>query len=365
MATGWPWKLPPEMTRPPPVASADGSQSSGSTVSGYATGALATRTGSSAVSGLLSQFNLPTQSVTSTGASDPQSGSGCGWYAFGHSAVTDVTGDVSTGLPKAPTDVDSATPANALSGYITDTGGGACGLLSYDNLYGGGLARPVGDLVGDEMGSAPYVKIADTAGGSAAAVSGATYVVSNVLTATPQKSTSGAAAFAKRQVVLFPNNGESGGKGLVSVTLSSASVDCASGSSGADGTVVGKYSVTLGWWGQKMTAPLDASPRWHTATWTYDSGSSATPVLAGGSDTWDPANTRLGNGLMLNQLIVSSLTGSAPSVVNVGATSGLRGFTNGILSLSTASTLTNEAGAGYSAVKLQIGQLTCVADDQR
>lgn len=347
------------------VASADGSQSSGSTVSGYASGAIATLSGSAPISGLISQFNLPTEAVTTTGSASPQSGSGCQWYGFGHSGVNNVTGDVSTGLPKAPSNVDAATPVNTLSGYIRDSGSGGCGLLSFDNLHGGGLARPTGDPIGDQMGAAPYVSIADTATGSAAAVSGAAYVSSNVLTSIPQKSTAGASAFAKRKVVLFPNNPESGGQGLVSVTLNSASVDCASGSSTADGTVIGKYSVTMGWWGQKITAPIDASPRWHTATWTYNSSTSATPVLASGSDTWDPSTTRLGNGLMLNQVIVSSLAGSAPAVVNVGATSGLRGFTSGIVSLSTASTLTNELGAGYSAIKVQLGQLTCVADDQR
>jgi prepilin-type N-terminal cleavage/methylation domain-containing protein len=347
------------------VASADGSQSSGSTVAGYATGALASRSGYVPVSGLLTQFNLPTQAVSTTGSSSPQAGSGCHWYGFGRTAVVDGTGSVATGLPKAPSDVDSATPANQLYGSVMDNSGSSCGLLSFDNLEGGGLARPAGDLLGDEMGAAPYVSVPDIAGGSASAISGGAYVSSNALTSVPQKSISGASAFAKRKVVLFPNNPESGGQGLVSVTLGSAQVDCGSGSSSTTGSVVGKYAVTLGWWGQHLVAPLDANPRWHTATWSYDSSAASPMTLASGSDTWDPNSTRLGNGTMLNQLIVSSF-GTAPAVVNNGALqSGLRGFTNGILSLTTASTLVNEAGVGYSAIKLQLGQLTCVADDQR
>jgi hypothetical protein len=110
---------------------------------------------------------------------------------------------------------------------------------------------------------------------------------------------------------------------------------------------------------------LDTMPKWHTATWTYDTTAGAAPVLASGSDVWDPTTTRLGNFSLLSQVIVSSLTSNLPNVVNTGATSGVRGFTNGIMSLSTASTLTNEAGAGYSSIKVQLGQLTCVADDQR
>ena len=345
------------------VASADGSQSSGSTVAGYATGALATQTGATTISGLLSQFNLPTQAVTSSGAAGPQSGAGCGWYGFGHTALNDITGDISTGLPKAPADVDPLVPANVLSGSITDNSGGSCGLLSYDNLANGGVALGSANPTGFEMGAAPFVKVFDTGSGSLPAIQGAAYVNSNALVSVPQKSTSGAAAFSKRQVILFPNNPEAGtNKGLVAVTLTQASVDCASGTSTTDGTVVGKYSLKLEWWGK---GPADSVLTWHTATWSYDSGAAAAPVLASGSDTWDPVNTSLGNGLKLSQLVVASLTGGAPAVVNSGATSGLRGFTNGILTLTTGSTQSNEAGAGYSAIKVQLGQLTCVSDDQR
>ena len=344
------------------VASAAGSQASGSTASGYASGAVATRTGSAPVTGLVSQFNLPTQGVSSSGMAASQSGVSCGWYGFGRSALSRVTGDISTGLPRVPVDVDLALPGNTLSGNLVDNGGGECGLMTYDNHFGGGLPRPAGDLIGNQMGAPPYVRIADTTGGSATAVSGATYLVSNPLTSAAQTSSSGASSFVKRQVVLFPNNPDSGGKGLVSITLDSARVDCRSGVSGVDGTVAGAYRLALGWWGK---ASSDSTPRWHTASWAYDSASSTAPVLASGSDSWDPATTVLGNGLLLDQVVTSSLAGSAPAVVTVGATSGLRGFTSGTLSLSSASTLTNETGVGYSAVKLQVGQLTCVADDQR
>ena len=343
------------------LSSADGSQSSGSSVSGYTTGALATRTGRTAVSGLASQFNLPTQPVSSTGTSGPNSGSGCGWYGFSSTGVSDATGDVSTGLPKSPLDVDTAVPPKMMSGYIANNGGGSCGQLSYDNLVDGGAGRPAGDLVGYEMGGAPYVKVPD-AGGSGPSIVGSTYVSSNIITAIPQKTISGASVSVGREVVLFPNNPESGGLGLFSARLTSASVDCASGSSSVLGSVVGKYVLSAGWWGKGL---VDAAARWHTASWTYNSSTGVNPVLTPGSDTWDPANTVLGNGTRLSQLVTAPATTLLPSSVSTGATSGQRGFSNGILSFTSASTLLNESSPGFSAITVQLGQVSCVADDQR
>jgi prepilin-type N-terminal cleavage/methylation domain-containing protein len=338
------------------IANANGAQSSGSTAAGYAGGALVTRTGAATLSGLQAQFSLPTQAAATSGSSSAQAGTGCSWFGFGRTGVTDVTGDVSSGLPKAPADVDAASPANMLSGQVFDNSGGSCGLLSYDNLAGGGIARS--DALGAAMGSAPFVNAADGTGGTAA-ISGSAYLTSNALTTAPQKSTAGATAFAKRAVVLFPNAPNTGGHGLVSVTLNSASVTCASSTSG--GTTSAAYSVTVNWWGQ---GSADSAAKWHTATWTYDSTTGSSPVLTSGSDTWNPSQTSLGNGLKLSDLLVSSFA-TAPAVLTTGTQTGLRGFADGIVSFASASTLSNESGTGFSALKLQVGQLTCAADDQR
>lgn len=346
------------------VANADGAQSSGSSVSGYVTGALATRTGQSPVTGELTQFALPATAASTTGSTSAQDGGSCSWYAFGSTANTNANGNVSSGLPLAPANA-AATPPNVMSGAIMTNGGGSCGLLAYDNTVNGGSPRPATDALGFEMGAKPFVRMADVTGAPAAAVKGSSYVMSNSLTSTPQKTQSGAAAAMTQQLVLFPNNPESTGPGLVSVKLTSASVDCVSGSSTVDGTVVGKYDLTLSWWGR---GPSDSAARMHSARWTYDSSVSATPVLAAGSDTWDPANTSLGNSKKLSELVTSPVAGFAPSTVAAsaaGQTSGLRGFTNPILSLTTASTLLNESSPGFSSIRVQFGQLTCVADDQR
>ena len=350
------------------LSSADGAQSSGSSVSGFATGALATRTGSAAVSGLANKFALPTQPLTSSNSGSPVSaGAGCSWYSWGSNGVSNGGGDVSTGLPKSPANVDAAATPNSMSGFISSNGGGSCGQLSYDNLAGApaGIPRVVSnvDPLGFEMGAAPYVKALDVTSGSVQAILGSTYVSSNDLTSTPQKSISGASAKALQPVTLFPNNAESLGQGLVSMRLLSASVDCTSATtSGSLGTAVGQYSFQLGWWGRGSLDPL---PRWHTAIWNYDSSINGAPVLTPGSDVWDPANTSLANSKKLSELIVAPASPAVPASLTTGATTGLRGFSDGIFSVTTASTLTNEAAPTYSQIKVQIGQLTCVADDQR
>ena len=349
------------------VAKLDGSQSSGSSVSGYVTGALVTRTGATPVTGKADRFALPSQAVTTSGGTNAQSGGpGCSWWGFGKTDTGNVTGDVSAGLPLAPANVNGATPFNKVTGYISRNSGGSCGQLSYDNLYGLGIGRPVVDSVGYEMGSAPYVQVPDTTSGSGASISGSGYVLSNPLPSSPQQTKSGAAAAMGASVVLFPNNPEAtfnatiGGKGLVAAQLDTGAIDCISGTSAVDGTAAGRYTLRLFWWGR---GTADAAARWHTATWTYNSSTDSAPVLATGSDTWDPANTVLGNGLRLSDLVQTS--GSAPNVVSTGANNGLRGFPTGVFTLTTAPTLVNESSPGFSAINVQLGQLTCVADDQR
>jgi len=346
------------------VVNLDGSQSSGSSVSGSATGALATRSGQPAVSGLATAFNLPTQSLTTTGASTPQGGSGCSWFGFGSTGVSDPGGDVSSGLPKAPADVDVAVPLRSTAAYIGYNGGGSCGQLSYDNTVGSGSPIPAtsGHSVGLEMGAPPFARVSDSSTFSGPSVAGSGYVNSNTLTALPQKTVSGATASMGREVVLFPNNPESGGRGVFSAKLTYSSVDCVSATPTVAGTAVGRYSLIVGWWGR---GPSDVAARWHSASWTYDSTASAAPVPALGNDVWDPSHTSFANSTTLSELITSPATSLVPSVLTTGATNGVRGFSGGILSVTTGSTLVNEAAPGYSAITLQLGLLTCVADDQR
>lgn len=348
------------------IASLDGAQSSGSSVTGYVTGALANQTGQPAVSGKVDQFAWPSPGASTSGSPSPRDGGSCAWYGFGLTGTTNVTSDISAGLPKAPANVADASPPNVVSGHIAHNGGGACGQLSYSNTVGGGVQRSTdaSDAIGQEMGSTPFVRIPDTSG-SGASIAGRGYVTSTPDSATPVQTKSGAQAVMGSQLVLFPNNAEAraNGHGLVEVRLTSAQVDCVSGAGGSPGTVSGRYSVTLGWWGRHVS---ESDARWHSASWTYDSASGTAPVRSTGSDMWDPQNTLLASGVTLADLVPGiSLGADGPAVIDEGAATGLRGFPTGVLTLTTASTLGNESGDGFSAINVRLGQLTCVADDLR
>lgn len=335
------------------VASLDGSQSSGSAVSGYAGGALARRTGQAVVEGKNARFQLPTQPVVEAGTGGPGTPSGCTWYGFGSSSVDNVTGDVAAGLPRSPANVDDgSSPRKAISGRLLDSSSNSCGVLGFTTVVDTGAPRS--DAVGAHMGNGPYVKLPDGGGSSSTALSGSVYVTATALTATPQRTRAGGRTTMARPIVLFPGAPDSGGVGLVTAQLTSASVDC---TSGTPGTVAAEYALTLKWWGKVGTEIA----RWHMATWTYNSASNPAPVLSAGSESWDPTVAVLSDGLRLSDLV----TGDAPGAGTSGAATGQRGFPNGILTLNTASTLSNESAPGFSSIKVQLGQLTCVADDER
>lgn len=338
------------------VVSLDGAQSSGSSVAGNVTGAMASRTGAAAVSGKTERFSLPSAGTTSSGAATAQNPGACTWFGFGKTGTANVTADLASGLPNAPANVAAASPPNVMKGYIEHNGGGTCQQLSYNNLVDGGTQRA--DTIGSLMGVAPFVAIRDTSA-SGPSIVGSGYVTSNPSTSSPVQTRAGAGASMDQALVLFPNSPETPGEGLVTARLETAQVDC-TGTSGAAGTASGSYELVVRWWGR---GPSDTSPVWHEATWTYTSSDPA-PVLTG--DTWDPSGTYLSDGVTtLDELVELSTSSGTPASISPGVDGGVRGFPSGILTLTTAPTLSNEAGAGYSAINARLGQLTCSADDRR
>jgi type II secretory pathway pseudopilin PulG len=340
------------------VVSLDGAQSSGSSVTGYAVGAVAKRTGFADVVGETSSFSLPGTTPTTTGSSAAQVGLSCSWFGFGATDTMNVTGDVTSGLPKAPLDVDTA---GVVGAAVLNSGSPTCGQMSYDNTAGGGVADTE---LGELFGAAPWVRVAEGSGGSPGVRSSGFVDATDPADGT--ETSSGGSASMDRAAVLFPHYPHSSGQGLVSVRLDESALTCASGVDDALGEVTGTYTLTLGWWGTSddpadETDPV-AAPSWHTAVWKYDSASGNEPVLQSGSDTWEPTATFLDDGRPLSDLVTG---GAAPGVVATGDTNGLRGFLDGIFSLTTAPTLEVEASPGFSAINVTVGRLTCVADDHR
>lgn len=341
------------------VASLDGAQSNGSSVSGYAAGAVARRTGQPVAESRNARFQLPAQPVSEAGSADPVTSSACAWYGHGRSSVGNVTADVAGGLPRSPTNVDDAvTPRNAISGQLDNDGSNACGLLGFTNVVDSGAPLSSADPIGSHFGTSPYVKVGD-ATGTGTALSGSAYVTSTPLTSAAQKTFSGGSVKMARPLVLFPTSPESATQGLVTAQLTSASVDCTSGTALTPGTIAAKYSLTLRWWGR--VGPTGTPAAWHEAVWTYDSTTDTAPVPASGSEPWEPSNAFLSNGRPLSDLV----TADVPAAVATGTTSGQRGFPGGIMTLTTVPTLSNESQPGFSAIKVRLGQLTCVADDER
>jgi type II secretory pathway pseudopilin PulG len=339
------------------VVSLDGAQSNGSSVTGYAVGAVAKRTGFADVIGETASFSLPGTSPTTSGSSLAQAGTDCSWYGFGASDTLNVTGDVTSGLPKAPADVDTSGVVRAA---VLNSGSPTCGQLSYDNTAGGGA---VNTELSTLFGATPWVRVSDGAG-SSPGIRSSGFVDATDLTDPTQETFSGGSASMTDAAVLFPNYPHSGDQGLVSVRLDAASVQCDSGDDVTLGEVTGTYMLSLGWWGTTDDPTDDtdaeAAPSWNTAVWEYDSASGTAPVLQAGSDVWDPTSTFLDDGRPLSDLVTG---GAAPSVVSTGDTNGLRGFLDGVFSLTTAPTI--DDGTGFSAINVKVGQLTCVADDQR
>ena len=194
----------------PVSRSLDGAQSSGSSVSGYATGAVARRTGQAVVEGLNARFQLPVSPVTTAGTRSAYTPSGCAWAAFGRSSLDNVTGDVASGLPKAPANVDGATPATPCPARLEDHASNTCGVLGFTTVVGAGNARS--DAVGALTGASPLAR-SPTPPPRDVAVSGSAYVTATSLLVNPQKTRSGARATMARPLVLFPGTPDNPGTG--------------------------------------------------------------------------------------------------------------------------------------------------------
>jgi prepilin-type N-terminal cleavage/methylation domain-containing protein len=348
------------------TATANGSLTTGSASSIEVRGGLASDGVSSDVVGANWLARAPSgysAGALSSGAVSAGGSGPCGWAAFGASNVQNATAAITGGVPLVPANVDGASPpANQASAALIANGSNPCGLFSFNN------ATTTYSLPATP-GSA-LVRIPDP-GGSAREVVSSAWVRASDALANPHTVGSGAATQTSRRVEILPGLVAAGqptsfiadGRGLVNVTLTSSSITCgASVTAGSpqSQSAAGSYNVTVDYW--VATNATGGGARTSTTfPWSSADAASADPlasllpssivVYQNGATTY-----------LLSDFISSwSLLRS----VTEGATNGVHSL-DGVLSLATVP-LRSVGGVPdpTSSVGVQVGRLSCVADDNR
>jgi len=297
--------------------------------------------------GTVSQSS-PLSGFTSAGGSD------CGWVGVGPTQVADVTASTDGGLPKVPSDVDSGIPpAHVSSAQLTSGSNGACGIFGFSNQSTSYDSKLMLDS------DTPLVRIANDSGNGVVA-SGSAWVNATSLTAVHSVS-AGASASSTKRVQLFPGASfVTDGAGVVDFRLTQSSIACTSVVTGgvAAQSATGLWTVTVDYWqatdilghGIRVTLPAYV---WNSAT---DAGS-IDPLAAlnlGNIVVYQMGTTTL----HLSDYIQSWST--ARSIVE-NPTSGVHQL-DAVVSITTQPVRQDDL---ISALGVEIGRLSCVADDNR
>ena len=334
------------------TAEADGSQSTGSTASSdvralYAVDALgSTYVGANGVA------TSPNTSVAPlTPVNNVSSGSNCGWVSTGKTTVSNMTAGTTGGLPQVPVNVDTATPPlnQALAQLWVAGSGNPCGSFSFSNQstsYSSAL----------QLNSLPLVRLSDDNSAGNIGASGSAWVNATTPTVSPHSVTSGANASTVRAVQLFPNASfVTDGRGLVDIKLTSSTIACSStvtSGTGVSQTSTGSYTVTVDWWQASGTRGSQ------TFSWNSSSGTGSADPLA----AINPASIVVyQNGATTLHLSDYISSWSSARSITEAPDSGIHQL-SGIVSVATQPVRDGDAA---SSVGLQVGNLSCVADDER
>ena len=297
--------------------------------------------------GTISQAS-PVSGFTSAG------GGSCGWVGVGPTQVDDVSAATDGGLPKVPSDVDSGTPpVHVSSAQLTSGSNGACGIFGFSNQSTSYDSKLMLDS------STPLVRIANDSG-NAVVASASAWVNATSLTAVHSVS-AGAMASSTKRVQLFPGASfVTDGAGVVDFRLTQASIACTSVVTAGVPveSSTGLWAVTVDYWvatdilghGVRVTLPAYT---WSSAT---DTGS-ADPLAAlnlGNVIVYQNGTTTL----RLSDYIQSWDT--ARSIVE-NPNSGVHQL-DAVVSVTTQPV---RQGDIISALDVEIGRLSCVADDNR
>src|SRR4051794_3795068 len=270
-------------------AEASGSSSTGSSAAADVHAFQAQDSGGLGYLGMWAVATSPNASAppgTPPGPINTATNGNCGWVGVGPTQVSNVTADVLAapgGLPRVPTNVDTASPpVNQATAQVTSNGSTQCKSFTFSNQSSGYAPSLMLDP------DLPLVRIPDP-GGNGTVVSGSAWVNATPATTTTHSVTSGANVASTQTLKLFMGatfmrqQSNYDGLGLVDIQLTRASIACSSTkSSGAvTQTSTGSWNVTIDYWkstdnsghGTRVTLPTYT---WNSAT---DTGS-ADPLAA-------------------------------------------------------------------------------------
>jgi prepilin-type N-terminal cleavage/methylation domain-containing protein len=346
------------------VASADasGSQSTGSVAAADVRTLEAHDSTGQDYEGATRVFTSPSGTTSDNGpfplAAWAAGGSSCGWVGSGQTDVANVTASTAQangGVPWVPSNVDTnSPPTNQATAQIKSTGSGPCGLFGFSNqstTYDPNL------LLTDT--TRPLVQIRDDSGNSVA-VKGSAWVNATSSTANPHTASSGANTSSADTLRLFPNAAFTGGKGILKVTLSQASMSCLSSVTAGVATqsAAGSWTVNISYWKASDTSGNGGWFDLPQYTWNSATGSGSADPLA----SIDPASIVVyQNGSTILHLSDYISSWSTERKIVEDQNSGVHQL-NGIVSVATTPV---RAGDILSGVGLQLGNLSCVADDNR
>jgi type II secretory pathway pseudopilin PulG len=294
--------------------------------------------------------NSPVSAFTTTGDT-----ANCGWVAAGVTQVADVTAATTSGLPQVPSDIDANVPPTHQSGAQLMGGlSDRCGSFGFSNqsaTYDPNLML---------ASNVPLVRIANDTSTTLVANS-SSWVNASAAVGQTHTVTSGASAGSTKTLQLFPGASfVTDGQGVLDVRLTSGVLSCSSAvSSGvAANTSTGSWSITIDYWHATDILGNGSRTTLGTYTWNSATGSGSADPLASINPSSILVYQNAATSLHLSDYIASWST--ARSIVeNPG--SGLHQL-NGIVSLTTQPV---RAGDLLSTIGVLLGNLSCVADDER
>lgn len=351
-------------------ARTDGNVTTGSTATAQAT-ALNAVDGTSTYTGATGLAQYPTASGSINSPVSNVGSSGCPSLATAVSTAVSGISATSTGaLPKVPSNVDTASPpANQTAASLLANGGGSgkCGLFSFGNE-----STSYDSALGLDP-TFPLVRLPNV-GGNASVASGSAWVNATTDQTLPHSVSAGAGVTTSQKIQLFPgasfvqstNGGD--GQGLVDITLTAnlactSTFNSSSTSSGVTSAASGSWSAVIDVWtaaGRRYVTPTGLSTTATTLTWS--SSSSSPDPLASLTPGSIQVGTNNGSPVYLSSYISSWNTAQAiADGSSVTQNSGVHQLP-GIISLASAPV---RSGDPLSAVGIQIGNLSCAAEDNR